>query len=399
MGAPNGSLQLYQSTDLNAPVLTGENGKLVDLLTACLVDGYPTATVSALTRTGSVATATLAVANSTLRIGDWIQIAGAANAEWNGFYKLTGITDSTHVTFDCAGTETTPDGGGSITYRKSHLNWTKPYTGTNKAAFRSGDATSNQFYLQVIDNGTSPLVSALEAMIRGYESMTDVDTGTGAFPTAAQRTNGMGVRKSATANSTARAWTLIADTKTFYLRIATGDTGDMGAIWFGHFISYKSGDGYSTMVGGAATFNSATTHTPFSLNAPTGTSAQQQTVYAARDYAGASAVQIAGIAFSGSTTQVIGSNGNDGALYPNGPDTGLYVMPIFIAEWTGSNLHYRGRVPGMYAHIHKTGPTLQSHGDLVTSITGLSGVTLFACKVGSQNSAGLAHFDITGPWS
>ena len=31
---------IYRSTDASAPVLTGEVGKLVDLLDACLVNGY-----------------------------------------------------------------------------------------------------------------------------------------------------------------------------------------------------------------------------------------------------------------------------------------------------------------------------------------------------------------------
>lgn len=43
-------VQIYKSTDLNAPVLTGQVSKLVDLLDAVLVTGYTTAAVSSVTR-------------------------------------------------------------------------------------------------------------------------------------------------------------------------------------------------------------------------------------------------------------------------------------------------------------------------------------------------------------
>src|SRR5574337_1555206 len=62
---------------------------------------------------------------------------------------------------------------------KSPAGWVKPYSGTNLAAYRA--ATGNQFYFRVDDSGT------VEARISGYETMSDVNTGTGQFPTTADR--------------------------------------------------------------------------------------------------------------------------------------------------------------------------------------------------------------------
>src|SRR5574337_1914064 len=61
---------------------------------------------------------------------------------------------------------------------KSPAGWAKPYSGTNLAAYRA--ATGNRFYFRVDDSGT------VEARISGYETMSDVNTGTGQFPTTAQ---------------------------------------------------------------------------------------------------------------------------------------------------------------------------------------------------------------------
>ena len=49
--------QIYKSGDPGAPSLSGTVGSLVALLDACLVNGY-TASITSITRSGSVATVT-----------------------------------------------------------------------------------------------------------------------------------------------------------------------------------------------------------------------------------------------------------------------------------------------------------------------------------------------------
>src|SRR5690349_16189318 len=144
------TVQIYRSTDSSAPVLTGQVGKLTDLLNACLVTGY-----------------------------------------------------------------------GS----KSAAGWTRAFNGTNQRTFRNSADDGTGYYVYVDDAGPGA-AGAREARARGYITQTALDTGTGQFPTSALLAIGTGAvvwRKSNTADSTARAWTLIADSTVFYLFVETGD--------------------------------------------------------------------------------------------------------------------------------------------------------------------------------
>lgn len=94
--------------------------------------------------------------------------------------------------------------------------WEKVYSGTNKAVYRP--RFGNRFYYRCLDDGSLATTAAREAVIRGFESMSDVDTGVDPFPTVSQRANPV-IRKSNTANSTARAWWAIRTTRYMMLRI------------------------------------------------------------------------------------------------------------------------------------------------------------------------------------
>ena len=99
------------------------------------------------------------------------------------------------------------DIGGSDAY------WSEVYTGTNKAVFRA-DA-GERYYLRVDDS------AAQYAQVRGYGSMSDVDTGSSPFPTTAQFTNWTW-HKSSTADSTARTYFGVSTDRFFYLLVRRG---------------------------------------------------------------------------------------------------------------------------------------------------------------------------------
>ena len=387
-------VQLYKSTDANAPVLTGENSKLIDLLDAILVNGYTTASVTSIVESGTNYTVTLAVANSTLVVGNYLLFAGGSPGGVNIAMMINAVTDSTHVV--CTGPGGLGSITGTITYRKAPLAWTKPYTGTNKAVFRSADTGSNQFYLRVLDDGS--VTSALQAMIRGYETMSDVDTGTGLFPTVAQLANGLYCRKSATANSTARAWTLIGDDRTFYLIVNTGDS-DAAAwheIGFGHFISFKSGDGFNTFIGGNPTTNSSNSPNGLTGSLPLG-NISTANLYVARSYSQAGtalACALGGYSNTASINLIGIASVAGGSLltYPNASDSGLYVQPFMVNE---SGL-VRGRMPGMYGPLHQAPLTFY---DLSTGIAGLPGATLIALSITYSGGKGQIMHDVFGPWT
>mgnify|MGYP000172570969 CR=1 FL=1 len=120
------------------------------------------------------------------------------------------------------------DIGGSDAY------WAKAFTGTNKAVYRA--ANGDRYYFRVDDS------NAQYADIRGFATMSGVDTGTGQFPTATQQT-AWSIIKSATANSTARTYLGIATDRFCLLLVNGGWTGSGQELYcFGEIIKANSAD-------------------------------------------------------------------------------------------------------------------------------------------------------------
>lgn len=212
------AVKRYTSTQTGAPTLTGQVGTLVTLLDACLKDGFNSKSVSSATQTAGVATLTFSGAHG-YAVNDVIVISGANEAAWNDEFRVLTVADSTHLTFAIASGTTSP-ATGTLTAKIAPLGWTKPYSGTNKAAYLP-KSQYVQSYLRVQDDSSTPTsASGRWAKLRGYESMSDVDTGTGLFPTAAQSTNGLSLVKSSTSDSTARAWVLVGDGGLIYVGTA-----------------------------------------------------------------------------------------------------------------------------------------------------------------------------------
>jgi len=129
----------YRSDDAGAPVLDGNNGSLIAVLDACLVNGY-----------------------------------------------------------------------GS----KPGAGWTKPFSGTNLAAYRMGaGGTAERMYLRVSD------AEGATARVSGFVTMTDVNTGTEPFPTNGMLNGGGFIGKSGTLAATVRPWVLLATPTLFILHI------------------------------------------------------------------------------------------------------------------------------------------------------------------------------------
>lgn len=238
---------------------------------------------------------------------------------------------------------------------KTAAGWTLSFTGTSKGVFRQGSGC--QFYLRVLDDG-SPTAGAREAVVRGYEAMSDVDTGTGSnstgFPASATATNYL--RKSDTLDATPRSWVCYADNKTFYLYIDTGfSTRYYTGLEFGNFYSLVPGDAYNCMIVGrsvsAATDNPATNDNIDKL--ATGVSAMSVIPghWIARGYSQVG-VPInfthggAPFCIVSSTTAGWG-DGNMKLPFPNPADNKVYIMRKYIVDITTTPLngirgYYRG---------------------------------------------------------
>lgn len=374
------AVKLFRSTDAGAPALNGTAGSMISLLDACLINGFNTQGPSGITRSGSVATATFAAAHG-FGPYDVVLHAGADQAEYNGEFRIFNITANSYD-FDVTGTPATP-ATGTLSAKRAPLNWTKAFSGTNKAAYKSSEAGASGLYLRIDD------ADARFCRTRGYETMSDVDNGTGLFPTAAQLANGPTWTKSGTADSTARPWVLVGDGRLFYLFSGyyTSSSQPYAPYVFGDITSYKTGDLYNAIiVGGTTDFLS----------------------YAGSEFGKTDKSSTIGCWISRSYTQLgealnfsrYGSHscsymgGLQGEAYPSLASGGLLISPVMLYE----NSTTRGFLPGIFQPIHATPPAA---GTVLSGVTGMGGRNVLMVSMGYTNSSGTAitpAVDITGPW-
>lgn len=157
---------------------------------------------------------------------------------------------------------------------KAAAGWTKPFSGTNLAAYLMGTGgTSRRMYLRVDDTGGPG------ARIRGFDDMTNVNTGTEPFPTVGQ-VGGSGIVhwKSNAANATARPWILIATPWCFYLStqcdqtvLGTNQGTQLSQTFFGQYTRYTPVTFVHNvaLIGGTPDNNNSSTGAAFgSINAP-----------------------------------------------------------------------------------------------------------------------------------
>lgn len=299
------------------------------------------------------------------------------------------------------------NGYGSMTA----AGWTKPYTATNKAVFRNSSSTGTGFYLDVNDAAAA---TAKEARVVGYETMSAVATGTGPFPTVAQMTNGLFIRKSTTADATARPWYILADETVFYLFVDAGDYVSptrATAFGFGDFYSYKASDAYRCMIVGRYVENSGVdTYETFPvLSTPTSaTPAANVTAghYVARGVTGAGgSVQfgVHGDTFlnghaANATVAAMGRANYNSAYamaYPNPADGGLYMAPAYIHHTNGVRGYYKGLwVPSQDMPL--------GHGDTFTGTGALSAKSFLCMQMMCQtatSSQAECFLETSNTWS
>ena len=237
---------------------------------------------------------------------------------------------------------------------KPGAGWTKPHANSNNVGcYQQG--TGSFMHLMVVDNA---LTTSAEARITGFVSMSSVSAGTSSFPTVAQGVNGNAliVRKNRSTGSIARAWKVFADSSSFYMFIDSGDNpGRYYAFSFGDFYSYASvqPDKSKCMIVSRTTESS-------SLVAPDrlDTIGTTMTLAVAGHYVVNSLngtymsdnVNVHGDTVKGDATFLLGT-----LNYPNVPDSGIYVSPVWVASFTGGAApvaNLRGTMRGFYQILH-----------------------------------------------
>jgi hypothetical protein len=213
------SLPVLLTSDMaGAPILNFANGSVINLLTACLVNGFNTRSVVSATASGGVVTFNFASAPGFSAL-DTVTVAGAIDTAVNGqkrvqsaagnqvLVAMPGISDGAVV--------------GAITLKFSPLGWTRPYTGTNLAAYRQGGAAAHKRFLRIFDGSTTTATpTPTRFYARGYENMTAISSGTGAFPTTAQvagnGTEQVSVTDTGNFQAVGRPWFIVGTPRFFY---------------------------------------------------------------------------------------------------------------------------------------------------------------------------------------
>lgn len=302
--------------------------------------------------------------------------------------------------------------------------WTIGQTTTNKRQYINNATDGTGYGVWIDDTAAS---TAKEARATGFVSMSGLGTGSGQFPTNAQLAIGttpagaVVIRKSATADSTTRKWTIVADDTVFYLFTETGD--DTSPIKcctfaFGDFFSYKSSDANRCMIIGRNLENTANdSQDTLSLLLNTNTSTMSATI--AGHFVAASQTGVGGSlavgkhtdqmkmgGFSGSagtgtsgTTAAsnglgVGSNPNqpNQFAYPNSSDGGLWVSKI----WLHHNNSVRGYLKGLWGPLHHA-PL--GHGDTYSGAGDMAGKTFLCQSIMATSAVAQVHVETSNTWS
>ena len=375
------SVKWFHSNMPGAPVLRGEPGALIELLDACLISGFDARTPDSITVAGEVATVTLGGGNPFERHAV-VTITGASAAGLNAEWRIA-TSAASSFTFACPGVADGTATGASV--RREPAGWGKPFSAANKGVYQSADPLSTQLYLRVNDT------DARYTRVRGYESMTDVDTGTGLFPTLAQHAETLWTwLKSTTADTTPHKWRMFADGRFFWLllegRLGFAPTPNL----FGDVIEVLPSDAYHCLIAAhisASPANNGEGHAGTNL-----TSNSTTRRYFAR------AIEQTGGPVPHYGTALAAVNDWCGTAFSAAPNAAgdVYIgSEVFLQDseaWTGA---HRGRLPGIRSSI-------QTNIGADLTVLEAGGRAYMVVEQARGNNApsggGFAFVDITGPW-
>ena len=378
-----GTVYYFDNTMANAPVLTGADGAMLQILDACLCNGFGTVTVDALTVVDEIATATVSTGHglamySDSALGPVIEISGATPDALNGQHRVTAVTNAAIFSFAVSGA-TDGTASGTITAKRAAPGWQKVFSGTSKAAYRP--PAGSRLYLRADDTG------ALEhagyygycTLVRGYEQMTDVDTGINPFPTPAQKGTKAWM-KSYNNTSSARAWRLFADDSRMLLFANWYGDSKLEPYLFGDLVSYRAADTHPCLISGSESFyrygNPNTGH----YNETLVNYGTTRPSYIARETSLLAQPRAAHPLCVESTGAPLGSTAT--AQYPNPSDGALHLRgPV---EWLvfDSDNDLRGYWPGLYYPLHNT-PMID--GAVISGAAGLEGRALMGVRIGGDD--------------
>lgn len=379
------------SSDMpGAAVLSGTAGALIAVLDSVLVNGFGSVALTGLGVASGVATGTVASGHP-FKAGSVALVTGATPSGLNGEKRILSVA-SNSVTFDATGIS---DGAatGTMSVKVAPAGWTKQFAGTNVAVYKMGGVEGTGFVLRVDDTDTTV------ARVRGYEVMSDANTGTGLFPTVAQWAgNGLWWSKSNAADITSRPWYIFADDRGVYFCPRPALAAKHQNNYFGDILSLKSGDAYGCALrANVENRSKATTAVGDDVGwvDNTGTQDGLYIARAANTLGGAArcfSAQVMGAGLSANSSYAAGSVGWQ---YPSPADNGLMLSPVAIYNAQG----YRGYLPGVLMSPQVVNGSFGT-GDIVPGSGDMAGRKLMAIAIGATSGAGAGtlFFDAVDAW-
>lgn len=404
-----------------APQLTNDWGCMVDLLDACLVNGFNLKPITSITSAEGIATVTID-AGHLYQVNQVILIAGADQAEYNGEKRVLSVT-STTFTYAVTGTPATPATGDTLTVKVAPLGFEKVFSGTQKGVYRSKNILSNRPYLRV-DNSCDPAYNtayAKKAKVGMAQGMTDIDTVVGAQapfdPTAPDKNwkatgTGAGVvdgwykwyyargfgawsapHENAIPETYTRTWVLVGDDRGFYLFNEYATIRGRYGSCFTDFESYRQSDLFNTLLAAADTY------------APANTGIGNNWLNRTLDFSGNILMRDHTLMGGNQRVGFTSLNTNNGQTisgratgipFPNPVDYSLILHPTYLMQEGGKGL--RGKMPGLM-WVHNDNP-LQDL-DIVENVVGYAGRKFLLVKLhgeGNEAATSTIALDITGPW-
>lgn len=384
------SVKHFHSGMFAASVLNGVAGSQIGVITSCLVTGFDTKTATSLVVAGGVATLAFSGSHSAV-VESVVLVEGSSIAALNGEQRVT-VVAAGQVKFATAAADGTAT--GTITFKMAPAGWTQPFTGTNIATYKSADPAGTGMILRVDDT------AGARCRVIGYEQMTDINTGTGPFPTNTQMAGGGYWAKSVSANTTAVPWMLVCDGRKFLLHCAIG--APSSAAYLGG-ITLGFGDDIALRPGGdpyACSLNYSISSSATAIDGPPDVQAILQCAMP-RGYTGLGSSVLNCVRNYSTSSGVSGMDGLLGSFPPL--DGGLRLSQKFLSETLSAGAA-RCNYPGLYHVPHTLVYDTFKPRDIVTGTGALAGRKLLAFAPTSSYSGtsssqvGISFADITGPW-
>ena len=393
------SVKFYHNKMFGAPALRGNPGSLAAVLEFALNTGSSDIAVTSITVSSGIATVQTAVDHKAIS-KQVILLKNSSSILLNREFKISSVVDARTFIIKVQGVQ---DGVYSnLVMSFPGAGFDKIKVG-NKIAFRSQNPLSTKHWCQI--NDSESVVSEMS----GFESLTDIDSGTVQFSPDLKYLFKQGN------NKYDLGWVVISDGQTVYIgteqlpAINTGLPYSFGYCLggFGDIISYRDQDKYHFFVRGITSVHYTTGN-----NFPNYPESGQLSLCTSQDISNPYPIplQLARsyneIALNVRCTTYAMQFGDGGSSkHYSGSSYSVIPFPDALGNVHFANIYLyeqvtkkpRGKLPGLKFCLNAVGSQLHTYGDELVFINNIDN-DIERTYLGLKWKDGVQFVDITGPW-